>query len=276
MKFAAFSTLLFACPALTFADFSYQQTTAITGGAMAGMMKMASAFSKKAGQPALSTVLVKGSRMARLNSDSGSVIDLDKETITHINFDKKTYSVMTFEQMREMMQQMTQKMKGSKNGGADVRLKVSSKETGRTQNISGYNAKEIVFNVAVDATDQQSGQQGAMNVTSNIWIAPDVPGYGEVRAFHRRMAEKLGYMPDDQMAAMRQAGQGMVEISKAMAKLDGVPVRTITEMGGAGGQGGPLFESTTDASGFSSGAVDGSKFEVPAGFKQVDASRRSR
>ena len=53
---------------------------------MAGMMKMASAFSKKAGQPVVATVLIKGNRMARLNSDTGSVIDLDKETITNINF----------------------------------------------------------------------------------------------------------------------------------------------------------------------------------------------
>jgi hypothetical protein len=31
------------------------------------------------------------------------------------------------------------------------------------------------------------------------------------------------------------------------------------------------MEMTTELSGFSSGAVDASKFEVPAGFKQVES-----
>jgi len=322
------STLLLACPALTFADFSYEQSTRITGGAMAGMMKMASAFSKKAGQPVVATVLIKGNRMARLNSDTGSVIDLDKETITNINFAKKTYSVVTFEQMREMMRQMSEKMKGSKNGDTNIKFKVSAKETGRTQNLAGYNAKEMLLNIDVDSSDPQHGQQGSMNIVSHIWLAPDVPGYAEVREFNKRMAEKLGYLPDDQMAQMRQAMQGMVEVSKEMAKLDGVPVRTVMEIGGTanssgapaqqqqpqaqqqqddssnqgaigalarglGGFGrkkkdqssdspsdqsssGALLESTTDASGFSSGAVDASKFDVPSGFKQVDADRHMR
>ena len=295
---------------------------------MAGMMKMASAFSKKAGQPVVATVLIKGNRMARLNSDTGSVIDLDKETITNINFAKKTYSVVTFEQMREMMRQMSEKMKSSKNGDTNIKFKVSAKETGRTQNLAGYNAKEMLLNIDVDSSDPQHGQQGSMNIVSHIWLAPDVPGYAEVREFNKRMAEKLGYLPDDQMAQMRQAMQGMVEVSKEMAKLDGVPVRTVMEIGGTanssgapaqqqqpqaqqqqddssnqgaigamarglGGFGrkkkdqssdspsdqsasGALLESTTDASGFSSGAVDASKFDVPSGFKQVDADRHMR
>jgi hypothetical protein len=37
---------------------------------------------------------------------------------------------------------------------------------------------------------------------------------------------------------------------------------------------GALMEMTTELSGFSSAAVDGSKFEVPAGFKQVESEMK--
>ena len=45
----------------SFADFRYQETTKITGGAMVGMMKFAGAFSKdakKAMEPITSTVVL--------------------------------------------------------------------------------------------------------------------------------------------------------------------------------------------------------------------------
>lgn len=323
MRFRGLLILLLACPALMLADFSYEQNTRITGGAMAGMMKMATVFAKKAGQPIVATEFVQGNRMARLGASAGSIIDLDKETITTINFEKKTYSVMTFEQMREMMREMTEKMKGNKDD-SNVKFKVSAQETGRTAELAGHKTKEILVSVRVESNDAEHGQQGAMNINSYIWVAPDVPGYGEVRAFQKRMAEKLGYLPEGQMAQMRQAMQGMVEVSKEVAKLDGVPIRTITEIGGPSGDNaapppqasqpaehngnsgsglealarglggfgkkkdqpsdsdaqnskpGVLLESTMDSSGFSSQPVDPSKFEVPAGFKEVKPDRRMR
>jgi hypothetical protein len=317
MKHFILFGLFVASPSLVLADFSYQQTTRITGGAMAGMMKFAGAFSKKATQPMTSTVIVKGNRMVNLSPEHASIVDLDKETVTTVNFERKTYTVMTFEQMRQMMQQMSERMKGgSHNQGTDVKFKVSSKETGRTDTIAGVKAKEVVITIVADAANQQQGSQGTMNISSSVWIAPDVDGYGEVRQFHKKMGEKLGMLPDEQMAQMRQNMAGMMEISKTMAKMDGVPVRTVMTMGGTatqtggsaqqqppppaddssqGGLGGlarglggfghkkksddssnpdsvsgTLMETTTESSGFSSAPVDASKFEVPAGFKQVE------
>src|SRR6476660_6685531 len=95
------------------ADFSYQETSKITGGMMAGMMKFAGAFSKQAREPIVTTVAVKGDRMMHGSQHNASVIDLGKETITSINFDKKQYSVMTFEQMKQMIEEASQRMKAS-------------------------------------------------------------------------------------------------------------------------------------------------------------------
>src|SRR3954447_21641168 len=92
------------------ADFSYEQTSKVTGGAMAGMMKVAGAFSSKAREPIVSTVMVRGDRMASVTRDQIHVIDLGRETFTDIDLAHKTWSVMTFAEMEAAMKQMAEKM----------------------------------------------------------------------------------------------------------------------------------------------------------------------
>ena len=91
-------------PAVLLADFSYEQTTKMTGGAMMGMMRMVGAFSKQALEPIQGTVSVKGNKMVHSSKDRAEVIDLDSETFTGIDFAKKTYSVMTFAEMAQMIE----------------------------------------------------------------------------------------------------------------------------------------------------------------------------
>jgi hypothetical protein len=174
-----------------------------------------------------------------------------------------------------------------------------------------------------------------------------VPGYDEVKNFHKRMAEKMGYLFGSDMAQMGmmspEVGKGFEQVAKEMGKLDGVPVESLIKIGGtansapdgssasdqrsqqqqqqqqqastpstpgaalgrlAGGLGGfggfgrkkksddqqqpatdqpqqgsssasgTLIETTTELTSYSSGPVDASKFEVPAGFKQVQPDIR--
>src|SRR5215467_343004 len=122
-------------PALR-ADFSYEENSRITGGAVMAAMKVAAVFSKQAREPMRSTVAVKGDRMVNLGPTHASIIDLNKETITSIDFQKKTYSVMTFAEMQQAMQQMAEKMK-EKQPDADMKFKVSVDNTGQTKDIGG-------------------------------------------------------------------------------------------------------------------------------------------
>ena len=71
---------LLLSPSLVFADYTYQETTQITGGSMVKMMKMAGAFSsqaRKAGEPVVSTVYIKGNRMAKVAQEVSSVMGCD-------------------------------------------------------------------------------------------------------------------------------------------------------------------------------------------------------
>ena len=222
------------------ADFSYQQSSKITGGALAGAMRVAGAFSSKAREPMSSSIAVKGHRMAHGNADTAQIVDLDKETITTVNYAKRTYSVMTFEQMRQMMRDMADRM-GQKTDDADINFKANVRETGQSKVVSGLNAREVVLTLTMEGTDKKSGQQGAMNMITDMWLAPDVPGYGEVRDFHRLMATKIGWTPGQNFGAM-MAGKGngmtkgMADMAKEMAKLDGVPVQQVMTIGGSGSE----------------------------------------
>ncbi len=96
-------SLILALPASLYAgDYTYQETTQLTGGSMLHMIKSVGMFSsqaRKAGDPVVSTIYIKGNRIAKVYADTIEIIDLDKETITKIDTLKQTYTVMTFEQI---------------------------------------------------------------------------------------------------------------------------------------------------------------------------------
>src|SRR4051812_40841243 len=84
-------TILLLAATLLPADFSYQETTTITGGVMQSMLKVAGVFSKQAREPLNATVAIKGNKMVHRSANSVVITDLDNQTITHVDMQKKTY-----------------------------------------------------------------------------------------------------------------------------------------------------------------------------------------
>src|SRR3984957_2872184 len=96
----------------TFADASYQETSQITGGTMVDALKSIS-FIKSVNNmfaPTTTTTMVRGNQKAVVSKDSTEITDLDRETITHIDNLHKTYSVVTFAQMRQAFENMPKQM----------------------------------------------------------------------------------------------------------------------------------------------------------------------
>ncbi len=320
---AIIATLAVVSP-LSKADFSYQESTQLTGGFTYNALKIGGPLTKGAREAQISTVSVKGDRMVTTRKDGATVIDLDKETITEINLDKKQYSVTTFAQLKAAMDkalaEAAKREKKDKPNG-EVKFKISAKATGKTKAISGLNAKELKIAMEVEGKDKDSGQSGAMNILTNAWMAP-VAGYAEVKAFELKMGQKMGaiFRPGMERQALVQPDmvQGMAQAANEMAKVDGVPVLNIVRMGSnmadleavsvaapkkeepkestgakiggiAGRLGGfgkkneddekksnepgasMLMEMTSERSLFSTSSVDAAKFDVPAGFKEVQS-----
>src|ERR1017187_4407650 len=199
-----------AIPSAVFADFSYQETTQMTGGSMLSMIKMAGALSsqaRKAGEPIVNTVYLKGNRMAKVSPDNIEIIDLDQETITHIDTAKRTYTVTTFEQMKEQMAKAQQEMEKRQaehpastpapNPDADkvtMSFDVHVRKTGTVRQVSGLSTTEAILTMMMNVTDQNTKQTGTMAITNDMWVVPEIPGYTQVRDFYMRMASKMGTM----------------------------------------------------------------------------------
>ncbi len=241
--------LALAVPSALFADYSYQQTTQITGGSILSMLKMAGAFSsqaRKAGDPIVSNVYLKGDRMANVSRDSIEIIDLDKETVTHIDTLKRTYTIITFQQMKEQMEKAKQEMEkrqaapAAKPDASDVKMSfdVKVRKTGAEKQVSGLAANEAIMTMMMNATGQKSQQTGNMAITNDMWLVPEVPGYAQMRDFYMRMAVKMGTITagigldlGKVLAQNPGATQALADMGKEMQKLEGVPVMQIMRMG---------------------------------------------
>ncbi|MGD1095970.1 MAG: hypothetical protein ABSB35_28755, partial [Bryobacteraceae bacterium] len=270
----SFVTLLGLSGSLLHAEFVYQQTTQMTGGSLLATMKMAGPLTRQAREPNISTYLLKGDRMVTLTKERATVIDLSKENITEIDFNKKTYSVMTFAEMKQALENAMQRMQSRQNDNKiDANFSVSAKATGQTKTIQSLEAKELLVTMALEGTDQDTGRSGSMTTEMDNWMAP-VPGYEEVKEFHRKMGEKMGYLFASGMAQMSmmrpEMAAGIAQAAKEMAKLDGMPVQSIMKITGAGngsmpdGQGQqPAAPTASDAA---SAAAQSQTSRLPGGL----------
>ena len=237
--------LFAALPSVSYADFSYTETTQITGGSLLGMMKAVGTFSKQmrqAGEPVVSTVTIQGNRMVRANAMRTEIVDLDKETITSIDHTHKTYTTMTFEQMKQQIADAIARGNAQKDSSdstaanTDLSFQVKVRNTGATKDVAGVSANESILSMAMDATDKKSGQTGSLAITNDMWLAPEVPGYDEVREFQKRFAQKLGTVFSESinpamLASQPGAAKAMADMVKEMSKLKGVPVLQVMRMG---------------------------------------------
>jgi hypothetical protein len=249
-------------PSTLFADFQYTETTKVSGGSMMSMLKLAGTFSKQArtiGAPVVHSVYVSGNRMTRNDPDSAEIIDLDKETVTHVDHQKKQYYTITFQQMKEQLLEAQREAAAQPPPKAQpaptqpppdanapqLSFDVAVRNTGAQKQFSGVDTHEAILTLTVKATDQQSGQSGTLALTNDLWMTPEIPGYKEVREFYMRYGLKLGEVfgsaiASFKMPAMPQqhgqgapAGsmQGFGEMAKEVSKLKGVPIYTVMRMG---------------------------------------------
>ena len=270
-KVASLGVVLLASR-IMFADASYQETTQVTGGSMVDSLKSVSFLSKSmsnAFAPMTTTTMVHGNQKAVVGKDYTEITDLDRETITHIDTLHKTYSVVTFAQMRQafanMPKQMEQAQEQVKEAQAQqpaqqpktdlkTSFDVSAKNTGVSKEVNGLTAQEQVVTMQMHITDPNAPSTEAVNsvtyvITTDAWIAPDPPEVKEIQDFDLRMGQKL--MAGVDMSAWKaQMGQNtgmaqlfggkpgsaeaMAQMAKELSKLKGTRVMEVTRMGASG------------------------------------------
>jgi hypothetical protein len=216
------------------ADVTYEEQT--TMGGIMQMMGM--------GKPTKSTTRVSGDFMRTDSGDEATITDLAGEKIITLNTKKKTYSVMTFAEMKQKMQQAMSAAQGKKAEkpaqGTDVSMKTDAKvtDTGRTETIQGLACKQFLLELDMTMKSEKEQQEGTLSTLSEMWMAKDVPGSAEVNAFHRRMAEKIGtasiaqqFVAGGGQAPTQSFGADMQKMADEMKKMEGHAMRTVMYFG---------------------------------------------
>jgi len=262
-----FSGLLVAS-GISRADFKYTQSSKMTGGTLMSMTKTLGVFSKSARQinePQLTTIMVKANRMRSEHSDGTiQIIDLDGKRFINIDTNKKAYSTMTFDEFKAAMQRAQQQAQQAQEKAitkhpeaANIKItpKIHSEETSATRTILDLPTKEVKWQIEMqmESTDpkvQEKAQSASMTMNSDAWIAPDVPGYDEMRQFYVHMAKQLDWLPGamgNMMAGMNaQMGPAMQEFQKNLATVKGMPLLQTVSFGMAA-TGVPQNDSSTPA-----------------------------
>ncbi len=239
---------MFLISTLSWADFKYTQTSQMTGGAMMGMVKGLSIFSKsmrEATKPMESVTYVKGNYLRRDSADgSYEIIDLNGKRIINVYPQKQSYSVMTFEQMREAVQQMSQRMNEQmkreaheKNTNVTITPKIEVNPTGRSQTFLGQNAQEVTMKIKMEmqATDATHGtQSGSFDTSVDSWVAPSVSGYKEIADFYKKMAMEINWTPSAGFGTDPRVSQSMVELYKTGKIPQGLPMMQVISLMAAG------------------------------------------
>ena len=227
------------------ADFSYTQTTRVTGGTLLNMTR----FMPGAGQlkePKTHTIAVKGGKMVTYDADSATIIDADAETMTQIDFKKKQYAVITFAEMKQAMQAMRAQLAQAQAAQTQQQapqanpleaMKVTVNETGQTKVISGLNTKQYILTMEMGGAPAGTPPTTPSNKTTmDSWMAPTLPGYEEVTAFGVKMASKMSDLATPGMNPMAMFREDVAASVKTMAaemsKMSGIPVyQTMTMTG---------------------------------------------
>ncbi len=282
------------------ADFKYSDTSKITGGSLKSMVKFAGIFNKQASQSlkAMSTTrYVKGDVM-RTDHPDGSVqiLDLKRRVVIEMDPQNRTYSEMTFDEIRDALQKATDQQKAkmqkdpkTKDAQVDMKAKVSTTpgETGRIVNGQTTNEMKMQIDMEFTAQPQPDAQNtsqppsgpvsGTMSTSIDSWIAPSVSGYQEVAEFYKKMAKELNWIPPSGITVNPQVSQSMQEMQKNQALYKGLPILQYISMSMAGAPGSAAPEAQeTSASSASSGPPTNASEAVMKGLGGLFGKKKKK
>jgi hypothetical protein len=231
--FASIALLAFLASSAA-ADVTFEEQTT-----MSGMMQM---FGM--GKPTKSITRVSGDFLRTDNGDDATIIDLAGAKILNLDTKKKTYTVTTFAEMKQQMEQAMAKLQGKQaekpEQPSDVSMETDVRvtDTGRSETIQGASCKQYLLEMDMTAKSEKEQQSGTMSTLTEMWMAKDVPGLAEVNAFYRKMGEKAGSAGVNQQWAAaatsgpaQSMGADIQKMSEEMKKMEGHAMRTVLYMG---------------------------------------------
>jgi hypothetical protein len=168
-----------------------------------GMMGRVMSMAGVGGDPATSTVSVKGTRMASIGDRAGQIIDLAEERVYQLDMRRKEYTVVTFAEMRRQMEEMRERLAqqttqageadrpAGRDASQDVEIDVNVQETGERKSIAGHDTRQVVLTLTLRQKGKTLEEGGGIVMTNDLWIAPAIAALDEVAAFQVKYAQAV-------------------------------------------------------------------------------------
>jgi hypothetical protein len=201
---------------------------------------------KAAKEGVQSTTAVKGNRKATFTDTTGKIVDLSEEKVYDLDMKKKTYTVKTFDQIREEMRQQADKaqQQAQKEEPAQAQeaqkpqkeyeIDFDVKDTGQKKQVAGYDTHETIVTITVREKGKKVEDSGGLIMTNDMWLGPQIPQLKENAAFEMRYWKQLegSQMPGDlspeQAAAILKMfpliAKANDRLAKDSDKLSGTPL----------------------------------------------------
>lgn len=266
---------------VTYADVKKEERTQFKLEGMLG--RMAGLFGGKAAREGVvHTVAVKGDRRLTTTDTTGQIVDLAEERVYELDLRRKTYKVVTFEELRRQIREAQEKARreaekasrdeekpAREQTGDEPQMEVDFdlKETGQQRTIAGHDSREVVMTVAVREKGKTLEQAGGLVLVSNMWLAPEIQALRSDEDFERRYAQQV-YGEAVSVEAMQQMAAAMAMypgIKAAMERmnqehvnLSGTPLlTTMTVQAVRSEQQAAEEKGTADEGGRSGGGIGG-------------------
>jgi hypothetical protein len=219
-----------------------QKTQVQFGGFIGGVMNV---FGGKATREGITTTsVVRGDRRSSVTGKTGELVDLKEEKIYQIDYGRKTYKVVTFDELRKQWEDAQKQMKeqsretrdsGSSEKAPEYEIDVDVKETGEKETINGFKTRQAIVTVTAREKGMKLKDSGGAVLTADLWLGPKIAPLKELDDFNRRYFQKLygGINTGGDARSMAMLISQSPAFTKAMKKfqdkqasLDGSAVRT--------------------------------------------------
>ena len=222
------------------------------GGAIGKLVNM---FGGKGARDGVtSMVAVKGDRKVTMSDSTGQIVDLTEEKIYGLDLKKKTYTVTTFAQLREQMEEAKRDAEKSAReerrdepskpaekdpNAKEYEVDFDMKNTGVSKTINGFDTKQTVVTITVREKGKTLNDAGGMVMTTDLWTAPNAPSTKDLAEFDMKYAQKLygpmvvGASAQDMAMAMAMYPQIKPALDKMRAegtKVEGTAILTDVKM----------------------------------------------
>ena len=205
---------------------------------------------KSAREGVVSSVAVSGDRkMTMTGENTAQIVDLREEKIYDLDMRRKTYKVMTFEEIRRQMREAEARARESaaRESGAsepakkdpntkEMEVDFDVKNTGQTKAINGFDTRQVVATITVREKGKKIEESGGVIMTVDTWLSKSAPSLKELADFERRYWEKLNgpisAVDAQQMATVMAMFPGVKEAMARFSREDlgGTAIQSTTTM----------------------------------------------